>query len=125
VTEFPKSYEPLLLNFHPPREENGYVVIGDDEGSEIRLMPDGMISAVDDHGTLPTRFVNSSIEQLIRCIHAHEEYARNVAKVSDEESQLEEVAHFSRAIGGIDAKALCDPENWWSVIVEQMRDGML
>ncbi|MFC3999660.1 SUKH-4 family immunity protein [Nocardiopsis sediminis] len=35
------------------------------------------------------------------------------------------VAEFQDAVAAIDPSALGDPENWWSVVVEQMWDGLL
>ena len=64
ATRFPTSYEPLRLTFYgrESRTSGGDVVIGDDYGTELRVLAgSGGVYSVDPEQRLPTRFVNSSI----------------------------------------------------------------
>ena len=116
----PENYEPLLLTFHNVRLVNGTSVIGDDGGGHLELDGDCIISR-DPAGQLPTRFVNSSLLQLQSCIDAHRAYAETV----HEDDGGAAAALFANTILEIDPECFADPENWWAVVVEQIRDGLL
>jgi hypothetical protein len=75
TSTFPRKYEPLLLTFYGTnvRLKDGLIAIGDDYGTTLYLNPsDRHIDSVDENGQLPTRFVNSSLEQLRRCLAEYE-----------------------------------------------------
>ena len=116
----PDDYEPLLLTFHDVRLVDGASVIGDDAGGQLELDGDRIISR-DPTGQLPTRFVNSSLQQLQSCINAHRVYADTVR---DDDGGAA-AAVFADAIRRIDAECSAHPENWWAVVVEQTHDGLL
>ena len=116
----PNDYEPLLLTFHDVRLVDGASVIGDDSGGRLELDGDRIFSR-DPAAQLPTRFVNSSMQQLQSCIDAHRVYADTVRDDDDGAAAVV----FADAIRGIDAECFADPENWWAVVVEQIRDGLL
>jgi hypothetical protein len=116
----PNDYEPLLLAFHDVRLVDDASVIGNDGGGRLELDGDRIFSR-DPAGQLPTRFVNSSLQQLRSCIDAHRVYADTVRADDDGAA----AAVFAAAIRGIDAECFADPENWWAVVVEQTRDGLL
>ena len=114
----PDDYEPLLLTFHEVQFVDGAFVVGSDGASRLELDKIRIFSR-DPQGELPTRFVNSSIAQLQSCINAHRAYAESA---NEEDAAADTLAD---AIGNIDRKCLADPENWWAVVVEQTRDGLL
>ena len=116
----PNDYEPLLLTFHDVQVVDGASVIGDDGGGRLELDGDRIFSR-DPTGQLPTRFVNSSLQQLQSCIDAHRVYADTVR--DDDDGSAAGV--FAAAIRRIDVECLADSENWWAVVVEQTRDGLL
>jgi hypothetical protein len=76
----PSAYEPLLLSFGRLVVASvGSVIIGTDDGTDICVDAlSGRVRSIDDRGELPTRFVNSSVEQLGRRIAAHAAYADRV-----------------------------------------------
>jgi hypothetical protein len=69
-------------------------------------------------GVLPSRFVNSTINQLADAIAAHREYAWRVCNV-DEADASRVVQELRRRLTVADAAATSDPEAWWSLILEQ------
>ena len=116
----PNDYEPLLLTFHDVQVVDGALVIGDDGGGRLELDGDRIFSR-DPTGQLPTRFVNSSLQQLQSCIDAHRVYA---GTVRDDGNGLA-AGVFAAVIRRIDVECFAAPENWWAVVVEQTRDGLL
>jgi len=127
VTRLPESYEPLLLTFYraPLEVVDGAVVIGTDEGAELRVdLADGRVSAVDPEGELPVRFVNSSMDQLADASAAYRDYAARVCNV-DEDEATRLVQDLRRRLEAMDAGSISDPEGWWSLILEQAEDGLL
>ena len=116
----PDDYEPLLLTFHEVQFIDNAFVVGSDGAARLELDKTNIYSR-DPQGELPTRFVNTSIAQLQSCINAHREYAESV---SDNDGR-EAADTFAEAIRKIDRQCLADPENWWAVVVEQTRDGLL
>jgi hypothetical protein len=123
----PDRYEPLLLTFRANGEfRDGYEVIGDDEGGELCVqMTTGAVYSIDPTRELTTRFMNSSVPQLAHLIGAHVEYGRAISQTNREEEQLTIVELFRSQIASIDPRALDDPENWWSTIIEQILAGLL
>jgi len=101
-------------------------VIGTDEGSEFRIdLASGRASSVDLKGVLPSRFVNSTINQLADAIAAHREYASRVCNNVDEDDASRVVQELRRRLTVADAAATSDPEAWWSLILEQAENGLL
>ena len=120
----PERYEPLLLTFHDPKIVDGATVIGNDYGTLFHLVNSEIIS-IDPNSILPQRFVNSSTDRLAACIAAHTDYVRAITAANSEAKELAAVESFAAAIGQIDPHCLAQSENWWSVIIEQMRGGQL
>jgi hypothetical protein len=114
AASLPLKYEPLLLTFygHNAREAGDNVIIGDDYGTELHLTADGAVVSIDAEGNLPTRFVNSSIARLAQFLQVVSHSER-----SDDEHERE----MWRKLAGLDPPAFADEENWWAVILEQVR----
>lgn len=106
----------------------GHVRIGTDYGTDICLDSNGHVRSISVAGEYPERFVNSDISSFVESLAlvttSREELAGLVDEVSDEELD-EEVEELAAALVDIDGAVFSDPENWWSVIFEQMRDGLL
>ncbi|MGA2257829.1 MAG: SUKH-4 family immunity protein, partial [Thermoguttaceae bacterium] len=103
-----------------------WLVVGDDYGTELRVDGAGSVYSVDPRGKLPTRFVNSSLSALAEFIDAHRALLSDTRDAEpDEAAQVAAVESFHRRLALVDAVAFSDNENWWAVIVEQMRDGLL
>jgi hypothetical protein len=116
----PARFEPLQLTFYgrSARASGTDVVIGDDYGTELhRVAPDGGIYSIDPEGTLPTRFVNSGVEQLARFIDVCQAHAD---RPKDESDRL-----LWPELEAIDPRAFADAENWWALVREQVRVGLL
>ena len=119
----PEKYEPLLLTFYRKqiRLKGPLIAIGDDDGTTLCLDPsDGHIDSVDEKEQLPTRFINSSLDQLQRCLNEYE----NIFVRGKDKDSLHIVAAFRSKLQTIDSAVFSSPENWWSLIIEQLRhDG--
>lgn len=127
VAALPTKYEPLCLSF--TREfrstDDGAVVVGSDEGTEIRVdLVSGRVTSADPQTARTTRLVNSSIDQLVASIAAYDEYAGRVRDVDDEDAK-HLVRELRQRLSTIDPAVTADAESWWSLIVEQAHDGLL
>jgi hypothetical protein len=123
----PAEYEPLLLKFFDgPLIPGGWRVIGSDYGCDLQVhLESGSVRAFDPQGEIPTRFVNSSLERFAHCIRAYQQYSADVVVATDESAAKEVVARFRQTVTELDPAATSDPENWWSLILEQNEDGLL
>jgi hypothetical protein len=81
----------------------------------------GAIVWAEDGGQTP-RFANANAESLGACVTLFEQYRRAVKKAGDPDALILRTEERMRAA---DPSALVDPENVWSSIVEQMKDGLL
>lgn len=133
----PSSAKDVLTDVGLPRETefftaadalqvtpDGQVRIGTDYGTDILLDADGRVRSVSESGEYPERFVNSDLPAFVRSlaivIEKREEYAGESNDVLDEQVEV-----LAATLLDIDENVFADPENWWSVIFEQMRDGLL
>jgi len=128
LRDLPEEYEPLLLSF--PRDSlsvhGGTVVIGSDGGTDISVdVTDGCVRSIDRAGALPTRFVNGSVEKLAKCVRVYERYGKELRAAHDESAAQALVQSLRDNLATEDSEALANPENWWSVVVEQAQDGLL
>lgn len=103
---------------------DGTVRIGTDDGTDICVDAQGRVFSISAAGEHPERFVNSDLaafgQSLELVTRQRAEHVGQPADVLDE--QVEDMAV---ALMDIDEVVFEDPENWWSVIFEQMRDGLL
>ena len=126
ITTLPKVYEPLLLTFYgEPRRVGTWLVIGDDYRTELRMDTAGRVHSVDPSGRLPDRFVNSSVDNLARFIEAHRNLTGILQSHPEETVQVATVNSFREQLEIVDPMAFSDEENWWAIVVEQMRRGVL
>lgn len=129
AARLPERYEPLLLSFVAADETQAkgqLVAIGDDCGTTLYCdLADGHILSLDDSGRLPARFVNSGITQLARCLAEYETAQERKREPSQELDDVAVAGTLRSRLARVDAVALADPEHWWSVIVEQVADGLL
>jgi hypothetical protein len=126
--QLPRSYEPLLLTFYgsESRRTDDLLVIGDDYGTELCLnLTDGCIYSIDPEKKLATRFVNSNVECLGKFLTLYEEREKELRETLNEKDQDQIVRRLREQFVVIDAPALAEPENWWSVILEQKEQGLL
>ena len=128
AARLPRRFEPLLLTFYaaPRWLDSGYAVLGSDERTELRVEADsGRVTSVDPESQLPTRLVNSTVEQLVHCVDAYREYASTVQRATDESAARAVAEDLRRTLATIDPAAIADPEAWWALVVEQACQGLL
>jgi hypothetical protein len=128
AAKLPPRFEPLLLTFNdsPRWLDDGCAVLGSDDRSELRVDADsGRVTSVDPEGELPTRFLNSTIEQLVRCIDAYRDYGSTVRRAADESAARALVEDLRQTLARIDPAAVADPEAWWALVLEQASAGLL
>jgi hypothetical protein len=125
--DLPARFEPLLLEFFEvPKQMDGWCVLGTDGACELRVdRGSGGLTAFDPEGKLPARFVNSCVSQLGAFIAVYGRYVAETPPVDDEAARFESVARLRGTFAELDPAALLDPENWWSVVLEQIEDGLL
>ena len=123
----------LLLHFYADAEElttytnekGHFLIIGDDYGTKLGLKEStGEVLSFDPDATLLIRFVNSSILTLLACLAIYSEKQPVLAQAGDDEA-AKIVAEMRDEFRALDAKVVNNPENWWSVILEQVEQGML
>jgi hypothetical protein len=86
----------------------------------------GCIISFDEEGSIPVRFVNTGVRELATflTIYKRDWLAQNFGGMPEHEAQRR-VDAITKEFQSHDLTALFNPENWWSVILEQMRDGLL
>jgi len=122
ANRLPSRYEHLNLTFYgrESRSSGDHVIFGDDYGTDLCVsLSDGAIYSIDPKHKLPTRFMNSGIEQLARFIEVSETFSGSTI------TDLEVLSRQMRAeLAKIDPKAFANPENWWAVVLAVMADGL-
>jgi hypothetical protein len=121
----PARYEPLQLTFTAKVSSEGddHVVIGDDYGTELRvLLRSGAVYSVDPERGLPVRFVNSSVDRLGQFIRIYQSYA---GRAKDDRAVANVAGKLKEELASLDPPAFADPENWWALVLEQTADGLL
>ena len=127
-SRLPRQYEPLLLSFGggAAGTQGDRVPIGDDYGTTLCCdLGSGHVLSVDADGKLPTRFVNSGIEELGQFIDEYEEVRQRLHGTPGEAEQLQLASGLRSRLLEIDPRALAEPDHWWSVICEQLEAGLL
>lgn len=101
-----------------------YIVIGNDYGTSICINKQNQIVSIDPEGEYPTRFVNKDLKSLLQFIKVYLSYESKLLDVNDDEVNkiIEEI---KKEFGEIDAEALNNEENWWSLILEQVELGLM
>ena len=100
--------------------------IGDDFGTALCLRPGAdAVWSIDRKGELPTRFVNSSIPAMLAFISLHKKRSIEMDETASEAEFQKVVDDLANEYDKLDAAALANRENYWSVILEQTRDGLI
>jgi hypothetical protein len=102
----------------------GCFVIGDDSDNPICIVEktEHVLCMEEARG----RFMNASLAQLARCLVAFQEYRLAVRDMDDRAEEIERIIDSTESrMMSVDPEAMDDTENYWPVIVEQMRDGFL
>ncbi|AXE27797.1 hypothetical protein C0216_27415 [Streptomyces globosus] len=114
----------------PASDAGSYLVIGSDFGKALCVQyGTAHIVAVPVEGgpggaPVPPQFVNSSLPQFARSIAMLGHMWRLRQHLTPEQAGRWTV-DFQANLAGLDSAALTSPESWWSVLLEQMWDGLL
>ena len=126
----PQSVEPLFELRAPVRVvmSDGRTAcrFGSDFGTDLVVVsPNGKIVSVSPDGSYPERFVNSNLDRFRDFLDKVTVARRRISLMMDEREIDSVLDDLEASLVAADATALVDPDNWWSVVVEQMRDGLL
>ncbi|MEV7726810.1 SUKH-4 family immunity protein [Streptomyces sp. NPDC087917] len=114
----------------PASDAGSYLVIGSDFGkalcvqygtAHIVAVP---VEAGPGGAPVPPQFVNSSLPQFARSLAMLGHMWRLRQHLTPEQAGRWTV-DFQANLAGLDSAALASPESWWSVLLEQMWDGLL
>ncbi|MGW7455001.1 SUKH-4 family immunity protein [Streptomyces sp. NPDC054787] len=114
----------------PASDAGSYLVVGSDFGKAICVQyGTAHIVAVPVEGgpggaPVPPQFVNSSLPQFVRSLAMLGHMWRLRQHLTPEQAGRWTV-DFQANLAGLDSAALASPESWWSVLLEQMWDGLL
>jgi hypothetical protein len=129
----PHSIELVLLTFYTDSPKlqtlrhagSKFLVIGDDYGTKLCIKEGtGELVSIDDVGELPFRYINSRIDVFLVFLEIY---------LTAQQSRKDTTKAEARALAArlrdefllLDPPALDNPENWWSVIVEQVEAELL
>lgn len=118
-------YEPVnFLKFNIGEIENiitndGYIIIGNDFGTNICINNRGEIISVDPQKEYPERFINKNLETLVKFIIIFISYEDKIIN-SDEDKIYYVIHEIEKEFAVVDAQALSNEENWWPLILEQI-----
>ncbi|WP_329313687.1 SUKH-4 family immunity protein [Streptomyces sp. NBC_01278] len=111
-------------------DAGSYLVVGSDFGkalcvqygtAHIVAVP---VEAGPGGAPVPPQFVNSSLPQFARSLAMMGHMWRLRQHLTPEQAGRWTV-DFQTNLAGLDSAALASPESWWSVLLEQMWDGLL
>ncbi|MFI1451460.1 SUKH-4 family immunity protein [Streptomyces virginiae] len=114
----------------PASDAGSYLVVGSDFGKALCVQyGTAHIVAVPVEGgpggaPVPPQFVNSSLPQFVRSLAMLGHMWRLRQHLTPEQAGRWTV-DFQANLAGLDSAALASPESWWSVLLEQMWDGLL
>lgn len=117
------SFEPPQAQLRRPESFPELVEIGSDDMVPICLDErSGEIVCLEPGNSL--RFMSSGIRNLGETLIIYQEYRDKVRSMPEEDVDafIEEIEERMRTS---DSRALAIPESYWSVVIEQMKDGLL
>lgn len=125
--------DPFYIHFYnEPSLVQGddYIILGDNEGSKIGIYSktEELYFLSADPVSIQRRFINSDIGKFLMFLKIYLSYRPQLVNAmeceDDEEKRLEIVDNIKRQFNQVDSKALLDEESYWSVILEQVEDGL-
>lgn len=130
ATRLPKTYEPLTLTFYGlgSRQKGEYITFANDTYIDLCVsIKDGRVYGIDTSGKLPSKFVNSGIEQFISFFNKYVELSENILKVDEMDvgNYLDLVRALRPALEAIDKDALGNVSKYWEPAVEQIEEENL
>ncbi|GAB2831038.1 SUKH-4 family immunity protein [Streptomyces daliensis] len=113
----------------PGADAGSYLVMGNDFGRQLCVQyGTAHIVAVPLEGApggqpAPAQFVNTGLPEFVRCMALLGRMWRLRYGLTQEQAGRWTV-DFQMQLAALDPAALSSPENWWSVLLEQMWDGL-
>jgi hypothetical protein len=124
----PVSAEPLFAAVALQRvatAEGTVVQFGTDFGTRICLRPPtGPVQSIPDVQSMLVRFVNADLDSFATFLLETCRARTQFPDLGDDEIDAM-IEVLEQNLLAVDATAFDDPDNWWSVIFEQLRDGLL
>ncbi|MEU2428013.1 SUKH-4 family immunity protein [Streptomyces sp. NPDC007861] len=114
----------------PASDAGSYLVVGTDFGKAICVQYGTAhivavpVEAGPGGGPVPPQFVNSGLPEFTRCLALLGRMWRLRFGLNPEQAARWTV-DFQLQLAALDPAALSSPESWWSVLLEQMWDGLL
>ncbi|MFJ4847398.1 MULTISPECIES: SUKH-4 family immunity protein [unclassified Streptomyces] len=114
----------------PAPDAGSYLVMGNDFGRQLCVQYGTAhivavpMEAGPGGGAVAPQFVNSSLPEFVRCLALLGKMWRwRLGLTPDQAGRW--TVDFQAQIAALDPAAVASPEHWWSVLIEQMWDGML
>ncbi len=132
VTEIglPRYVEPLfeiadLRMVVAPGRGGQFCQVGSDFGTELCISAEtGEVVSLSTSGEYCDRFVNTNLALFVEfLVLVSGERARFLDLGDEEIDQV--IIVLDKRLRLLDERAFSNPDNWWAVILEQMRDGLL
>jgi len=102
-----------------------YCRIGSSSTNEIGVVADsGIVLSISPPGTYIVGFINSNLECFVEFLYRTTKARRSFAGLGDDEIDaiIEDLEPKLRAL---DPDAFGNPNHWWSLVFEQLKQGML
>jgi hypothetical protein len=129
---------PFYINFYNEPEPglgfyegDDYMILGDNEGSKIGIhIKTGNMYFLDaaSSSSIQRRWMNSDIAKFLLFLKIFLSYRPLLVDAmeaeADEDKILEIVDNIEQQFNQVDSKALLDEESYWSVMLEQVKDGL-
>ena len=121
----PPFFWPLTEGELPPgRPSPDVEILGHDGGTFLVVSADGSVVSVAPGGDGAQRFVNSSTRQFTDSLAVLRDAWRVRAELSESDADAQ-ASHLRAAITAIDAAAVDHHDHWWSLVLEQLDQGLL
>lgn len=105
-----------------------YLIIGDNEGNELGIhLRTSRLYYIDSCFDRGKRFINVDISKFLMFLKIYLNYQPQMIsamEMDNEERLLGIVEKIKQQFHQVDGKALVDEETYWSVILEQVEDGL-
>ncbi|MFI6350572.1 SUKH-4 family immunity protein [Streptomyces sp. NPDC050560] len=114
----------------PAADAGSYLVMGSDFGRAVCVQygTANIVAVPVEPGpggaSAPPQFVNTGLPEFVRCLALLGRMWRLRFGLNQEQAGRWTV-DFQAQLAALDPAALASPENWWSVLLEQMWDGLL